>query len=106
LRDDEFTKKLFSNLNHDILGSSDDDKIMILSDSDEEEEEVHEEKTTSNETAATSAAVNPTSTTSTDADDAPMEVKMIIVMTAPLISRLTTDNDVGDDAELSCQEGT
>jgi hypothetical protein len=75
LRDDEFTKKLFGDLNHDILGSSGDDKIMILSDSDEEEEEVHEEKTTGNETAATSDAVNPTSTTSTDADDAPTGVK-------------------------------
>jgi hypothetical protein len=35
--DEEFTRRLFSDLNHDVLGPPDDDKIIILSDSDEEE---------------------------------------------------------------------
>jgi hypothetical protein len=43
--DEEFTRRLFSDLNHDVLGPPDDDKIIILSDSDEEEEDVREEKT-------------------------------------------------------------
>jgi hypothetical protein len=51
---------------------------------------VREEKTTDTEDAATSAAINHASTTSVDADDAPMGVKMIIVMIAPLIRRLMT----------------
>jgi hypothetical protein len=47
LRDGEFTKKLFGNLNRD-------GKIIILSDPDEKEEEVREEKTTVTETVTTS----------------------------------------------------
>jgi hypothetical protein len=37
-RDEEFTRRLFGDLNCDVLGSPDDVKIIILSDSDEEEE--------------------------------------------------------------------
>jgi hypothetical protein len=37
-RDEEFTTRLFGDLNRDVLGSPDDVKIIILSDSDEEEE--------------------------------------------------------------------
>jgi hypothetical protein len=71
LWDEEFTKKLFGDLNRDVLGPPDDDKIIILIDSNEEEEEdACEEKTTSAETMTTSAVVNPTSTASTDVDDA------------------------------------
>jgi hypothetical protein len=47
----------------------------MLSDSDEEEDEVHEEKTTGTEDVATSATVNPASTATTDADDAPTGVE-------------------------------
>jgi hypothetical protein len=75
LRDEKFIKKLFGDLNRDVLGPPGDDKIIILSDSDEEEEEVREEKTTDTEAATTSATVNPASTASTDADDAPAGVK-------------------------------
>jgi hypothetical protein len=67
--DEEFARRLFGDLNHDVLGLPSDGNIIILSDSDEEEEEVHEEKTTGTEDATTSAAVNPASTAS--ADDAP-----------------------------------
>jgi hypothetical protein len=37
-RDEEFTRRLFGDLNRDVLGSHGDVKIIILSDSDEEEE--------------------------------------------------------------------
>jgi hypothetical protein len=37
-RDEEFTRRLFGDLNRDVLGSPGDVKIIILSDSDEEEE--------------------------------------------------------------------
>jgi hypothetical protein len=37
-RDEEFTKRLFGDLNRDVLGLLGDGKIIILSDSDEEEE--------------------------------------------------------------------
>jgi hypothetical protein len=36
-RDEEFTRRLFGDLNRDFLGPSDDGKIIILSDSNEEE---------------------------------------------------------------------
>jgi hypothetical protein len=38
LCDEEFARRLFGNLNHDVLRSPDDGNIIILSDSDEEEE--------------------------------------------------------------------
>jgi hypothetical protein len=76
--DEEFTRRLFDILNRDVLGPLSDGKIIILSDSDEEEEEVHEEKTIGAEDAATSAAVNPTSTTSADVDDAPTRLTVAI----------------------------
>jgi hypothetical protein len=41
--DEEFTRRLFGDLNHNFLGPPSDDNIIILSDSDEEEE-VREEK--------------------------------------------------------------
>jgi hypothetical protein len=71
LRDEEFTKKLFGDLNRDVLEPPDDNKIIILSDSDEEEEEVREGKTTGTKTVATFDVVNLSSTASTDANDAP-----------------------------------
>jgi hypothetical protein len=42
--DEEFARKLFSELNRDILGSSDDSKIIIIDDSDDDA--VQEEGTT------------------------------------------------------------
>jgi hypothetical protein len=36
-RDDEFARRLFGDLNRDVLGPPDDGNVMILSDSDEEE---------------------------------------------------------------------
>jgi hypothetical protein len=71
-RDEEFIRRLFGDLNCDVLGPSCGDNIIIPSDSDEEEEEVREEKTTDTKDATTSVAVNPDSTAFVDADDAPM----------------------------------
>jgi hypothetical protein len=41
-RDEDFPKRLFGDLNHDVPRPPGDGKVIILSDSDEEEE-VHEE---------------------------------------------------------------
>jgi hypothetical protein len=71
LWDNKFTKKLFGDINRDVLGPPGNCKIIILSDYDEEEGEVREKNTIGTKTAATFAAVNPASTASTDADDAP-----------------------------------
>jgi hypothetical protein len=56
-RDEEFAKRLFNDLNHDILGNSD------------EEEEVHEEKIADAEAAPSATMWSPASTASADADD-------------------------------------
>jgi hypothetical protein len=88
-RDEELARRLFGDLNRDVLGPPGDGKIIILSDSDEKEEDVREEKTTGTEDEATSAVVNPASIASADADDAPTGVKMIIEMIAHPIRRLT-----------------
>jgi hypothetical protein len=73
-RDTEFTRKLFGDLNHDILGPPGDGKVIILDDSDEEKE-VSDEKTTGTELTATSATVNPVLTTSAAVDDVPEGAK-------------------------------
>jgi hypothetical protein len=44
LKDAEFARRLFGDLNCDVLGPPDDAKVIFVSDSDEEEE-VHEETT-------------------------------------------------------------
>jgi hypothetical protein len=74
--DEELARRLFGDLNCAVIGPPGDGKIIILSDSDEEEEEeVSEEKTNGTEDVATSTAINPASTASADADDAPTGVK-------------------------------
>jgi hypothetical protein len=73
-RDVEFAKKLFGDLNRDILGPSGDGKVIILNDCDEEKE-AHEEKIAGTESTPTSVAVNPASTASTNTDDAPVGAK-------------------------------
>jgi hypothetical protein len=70
--DEEFTRRLFGDLNRDVLRPPGDNKVIILSDSDEEEEEVHEENATDVKTMPFSATRVLASTTSTaDADEAP-----------------------------------
>jgi hypothetical protein len=70
LRDEEFARRLFGDLNHDVLGPPGDGKVIILGDSDEEEE-VCEEDATNAEVAPSSAVKSPTPTASfKDANDA------------------------------------
>jgi hypothetical protein len=59
-RDEEFTRRPFSDLNHNVLGPPDNGNVIILSDSDEEEE-VREEDAIDAEAAPSSVARIPTS---------------------------------------------
>jgi hypothetical protein len=70
-RDKELARKLFGDLNRDILGPPGDGKIIVLSDSDDEDE-AHED-TTVNAEAAPPSAVNSvdTPTSAPDADETP-----------------------------------
>jgi hypothetical protein len=72
--DAEFAKKLFGDLNCDILGPPNDSKVIVLDDSNENKE-AQEEKTAGTEPAATSTVVNLASIASADADDAPAGAK-------------------------------
>jgi hypothetical protein len=53
-RDEELARKLFGDLNRDILGPSSDGKIIVLSDSDDEDEG-HEDAVVNAEAAPPSA---------------------------------------------------
>jgi hypothetical protein len=66
-RDEEFTKRLFGDLNHDFLRPPDSGKIIILGDSDEEE--MREEKATDAEVAPSSVARSSAPTASADDAD-------------------------------------
>jgi hypothetical protein len=70
-RDEELTRKLFGDLNRDILGPPDDGKIIVLSDSDDEDE-THEDVAVNTEAAPPSAANSVDSPTSApNADETP-----------------------------------
>jgi hypothetical protein len=74
-RDEEFARRLFGELNRELLGPLGDDNVIILSDS-VEEEEVHEETTTNIKAAPPSAMNSPAPSVSVaTADDAPDGVK-------------------------------
>jgi hypothetical protein len=70
-RDEEFIKRIFGELNYDVLGLSGDDKIIILNDSndEEEEEDVHEEDATDAEAAPSSVVRSLAPSASTDDTD-------------------------------------
>jgi hypothetical protein len=74
-RDAELAKKLFADLNYDILGPLGNGKIIVLDDSDEENE-AQEEKTADIESTTASASVDPTSSAPTSVDDAPAGAKI------------------------------
>jgi hypothetical protein len=70
-RDKEFARKLFGDLNRDILGPPGDGKVIVISDSDDEDE-THEDTAVNAEAAppsATNSADSPTS--APDADETP-----------------------------------
>jgi hypothetical protein len=89
-RDEELARKLFGDLNRDILGPPGNDKIIILSDSDDEDE-VHEDATVNAEVVPPSAVNSPvTLASAADADKTPDGCKMIVVTvgTRPVRLRL------------------
>jgi hypothetical protein len=70
-RDEEFARKLFGDLNRDILGPPDDGKLIIISDSDDEDE-THEDAAGNAEAAPPSAVNSADSpTTASDIDETP-----------------------------------
>jgi hypothetical protein len=68
--DEEFTRRLFGDLNRDVLGLPSDGKVIILSDSDEKEE-VHEEDVVDAEATPSSAvkSLGPTASTTDVVED-------------------------------------
>jgi hypothetical protein len=70
-QDEELARKLFCDLNRDILGPPGDGKIIVLSDSDDEDE-AHEDATVNAEVVPPSAVNSLVTLTSTaDADETP-----------------------------------
>jgi hypothetical protein len=77
--DEELARKLFGDLNRDILGPPGDGKIIVLSDSDDEDE-AHEDAAVNVEVAPPSAVNSAdTLTSAPDADKTPGGCKMIIL---------------------------
>jgi hypothetical protein len=70
-RDEEFARKLYGDLNRDILGPLGDGKIIVISDSDDEDK-THEDAAVNAEAAPPSGANSVDSPTSTsDVDETP-----------------------------------
>jgi hypothetical protein len=70
-RDEEFARKLFGDLNRDILGSPDDGKIIVISDSDDDDD-THEDAVVNAEAAPPSATNSTDSPISaSDVDETP-----------------------------------
>jgi hypothetical protein len=99
-RDEELARKLFSDLNRDILGSPGDGKIIVLSDSDDEDE-------TPEDAAVNAEATPPSATNSMDSPtSAPMPMKhlmgcqmiMLTVGTKPVRLRLPLQDNAYREA--------
>jgi hypothetical protein len=73
--DVELTKKLFGDLNRDILMPPGDGKIIVLDDSDDKTK-THEEKAADIEPATAPASADPASSAPISADDAPVGMKI------------------------------
>jgi hypothetical protein len=74
-RDEELARKLFGDLNRDILGPPDDGKIIILSNSDDEDE-AHKDAAVNAKAAPPSAVNSPvTPASASDADETPNGVQ-------------------------------
>jgi hypothetical protein len=70
-RDEEFSSKLFGDLNRDILGPPGDGKIIVISDSNDEDE-THKDTAVNTEAAPPSVANSADSPTSaSDVDETP-----------------------------------
>jgi hypothetical protein len=69
-RDEEFTRKLFGDLNRDILGPPDDGKIIIIDDSDDSDEAQEEGTAGIDPTVVPASAIDaPAGTSVTNSDD-------------------------------------
>jgi hypothetical protein len=95
--DFEFIQRLFSELNRVVLGPPSDSKIIVLSNSNEEE--ARKEKTIGTKDVVASTTVNPASTASADADDAPTKAKYDNSDDQGPDQEAGDDNDSGDDAD-------
>jgi hypothetical protein len=76
-RDEKFTRKLFGDLNRDILGPPGDGKIIIIDDSDDDNETQEEGTTDIDPTAVPASAADApagTSVTNSDAQGSKQEV--------------------------------
>jgi hypothetical protein len=99
-RDEEFTRKLFGDLNRDILGPPGDDKIIVLNDSNDDDE-THEDAAVNVEAAPPSAANSTDSPTSApDADETPMgcQIIMLTVGMKPVHLRLPRQDNAYREA--------
>jgi hypothetical protein len=99
-RDEELARKLFGDLNRDILGPPDNGKIIVLSDFDDEDE-AHEDATINTEAAPPSAVNSPvTPASASDADETPDGCKMIVVTvgTRPVHLRLPRQDNAYREA--------
>jgi hypothetical protein len=68
--DEEFTRKLFGDLNRDILGPPDDGKIIIIDDSDDSDEAQEEGTAGIDPTVVPASAIDaPAGTSVTNSDD-------------------------------------
>jgi hypothetical protein len=75
MRDAEFARRLFGNLNRDLLGPPDDGKVIVLSDF-KEEEEVHEETAADAEATPSTAVKSLTPTAfAADTDEDPRKIQ-------------------------------
>jgi hypothetical protein len=73
--DAEFARRLFGDLNHDLLGLPGDGKVIVLSDSDEEDE-VHEDTVVDADVAPSAATKSSTPAVSTaDVDEDPKKMQ-------------------------------
>jgi hypothetical protein len=73
--DAEFARRLFGDLNHDLLGLPGDGKVIVLSDSDEEDE-VHEDTAVDADVAPSAATKSSTlAASTTDVDEDPKKMQ-------------------------------
>jgi hypothetical protein len=96
-RDEDFARRLFDNLNRDLLGPPGDGKVIILSDSDEEVEACEETTTTTD--AAPSVAVKSSTPTASTADVDEDPGKMQNANSDDLAPGQNTDKSSGDGDE-------
>jgi hypothetical protein len=74
-RDEEFARRLFCDLNRNVLGLLGDDNVIIISDSDKEEEVCEEDIADAKATPSSAVGILASATSAIDADEAPTGVQ-------------------------------